>query len=181
MKNTKEFTPIIIGYKSDEEKSYKNNLEAKKNALEELFSYIGKFITTEDRKTFRANLYDTFVQRFYDKYANNYPHITINKLFALLDVNIDKINSLIATINSIQIDEDAPEPDFNIYTESDEQNKLYGYLKTIIENIENLQKSGFTIYPAPLINAFNSALHFDFKENRLKPSIHFVKGKPLRF
>jgi hypothetical protein len=181
MKNTKEFTPIIIGYKSDEEKTYKNNLEAKISALEEFFIDVGKFISTEDRKTFRANLYDTFVQRFYDKYTNDYPHITINKMFALLDVNIEKINSLIATINSIQIDEDAPEPDFNIYSENEEQNKLYGYLKTIIENIENLQNNGHHIYPAPIVSAFNGALHFDFKENRLKPSIHFVKGIALRY
>jgi hypothetical protein len=181
MKNTKEFTPIIIGYKSEDEKTYKTNLEAKISALQTFYDYVGKFISTEDRKTFRANLYDTFVQRFYDNYSKDYPHITINKLFALLDVNIEKINSLIATINSIQIDEAATEPDFNIYTENEEQNKLYGYLKTIIENIENLQKGGFTIYPAPLVNAFNGSLHFDFKENRLKPSIHFVKGKPIRF
>jgi len=181
MKNIKQFTPIIIGYKSDEEKAYKTNLEAKKNALQTFYDYTGKFISTEDRKTFRANLYDTFVKRFYDKYAKDYPHITINKLFALLDVNIEKINSLIAIINSIQIDEDAPEPNFNIYTESDEQNKLYGYLKTIIDNIENLQKGAHHVYPAPLINAFNTALHYDFKENRLKPSVHFVKGQIIRF
>jgi len=181
MKTSNKFTPIIIGYKSEDEKTYKNNLEAKISALQTFYDYVGKFISTEDRETFRANLYDTFVQRFYDKYKNDYPHITINKLFALLDVNIEKINSLIATINSIQIDEDAPAPDFNIYTENGEQNKLYGYLKTIIDNIENLQNNGHHIYPAPLVNAFNGALHFDFKENRLKPSIHFVKGKPIRF
>jgi hypothetical protein len=181
MKNTKQFTPIIIGYKSEDEKTYKANLEAKISALQTFYDYVGKFISTEDRKTFRANLYDTFVQRFYDKYANHYPHITINKMFCLLDVDIQRINSLISIISSIDIDVEAPLPDFNIYTENEEQNKLYGYLKTIIENIENLQKSGFTIYPAPLINAFNGSLHYDFKENRLKPSIHFVKGKPLRF
>lgn len=181
MKTSNKFTPIIIGYKSEDEKAYKTNLEAKISALEEFFSYVGKFISTEDRKTFKTNLYDTFVQRFYDKYAKDYPHITINKLFALLDVNIEKINSLIATINSIQIDEDAPLPNFNIYTENEEQNKLYGYLKTIIDSIENLQNNGHHIYPAPLVNAFNGALHFDFKDNRLKPSIHFVKGKALRY
>jgi hypothetical protein len=178
---TKEFTPIIIGYKSEDEKTYKTNLEAKISALEDFFSYVGKFISTEDRKTFRANLYDTFVQRFYDKYAKHYPHITINKMFGLLDVDIQRINSLISIISSIDIDENAAAPDFNIYTENIEQNKLYGYLKTIIENIENLQNNGHHIYPAPLINAFNTALHYDFKDNRLKPSIHFVKGQTIRF
>jgi hypothetical protein len=181
MRTTKEFTPIVIGYKEDEAKRYAINLEAKKKGLEEFYSYVGRFISTEDRNVFRANLYDTFVQRFYDKYSKDYKHITINKLFALLDVNIEKINSLIAIINSIDIDENEEPQDFNIYTENIEQNKLYGYLKTIIDNIENLQKGGFTIYPAPLVNAFNGSLHFDFKENRLKPSIHFVKGKPIRF
>jgi hypothetical protein len=181
MKTSNKFTPIIIGYKAEEEKIYKNNLEAKISALEDFFSYVGKFISTEDRKTFRANLYDTFVQRFYDKYEKDYPHITINKLFALLDVNIEKINSLIAIINSIDIDENEEPQDFNIYSENEEQNKLYGYLKTIIDNIENLQNNGHHIYPAPLINAFNGSLHFDFKQNKLIPSVNFVKGIALRF
>ena len=98
-----------------------------------------------------------------------------------MDVNTDKINSLIQTISSIDIDIDAAAPDFRILTENDEQNKLFHYLQTIINNIEILQKDGATIYPAPLINAFNGALHFDFKENRLKPSVNFVKGIALRF
>jgi hypothetical protein len=181
MKTSNKFTPIIIGYKAEEEKKYKTNLEAKISSLQTFYDYVGKFISTEDRKTFRANLYDTFVQRFYDKYAKDYPHITINKMFGLLDVDIQRINSLITTINSIDIDENEEPQDFNIYTENEEQNKLYGYLKTIIDNIENLQKGGFTIYPAPLVNAFNGSLHFDFKDNRLKPSIHFVKGQKIRF
>lgn len=181
MKTKREFTPIVIGHKHEEEKRYTINVEAKIKALEEFYSYVGRFISTEDRNVFRANLYDTFVQRFYDKYSKDYPHITINKIFALLDVNIEKINSLISTINSIEIDETEDAPDFKIYTESEEQNKLFGYLQTIIHNIEILQKDGATIYPAPLISAFNGALQFDFKDNRLKPSVNFVKGIALRF
>ena len=181
MRISKEFTPIVIGYKHEEEKRYKINLDAKIKALEEFYSYVGKFISTEERNVFRANLYDTFVQRFYDKYSKDYKHITINKMFALLDVNIEKINSLISTINSIEIDETEDVPDFNIYTSNEEENKLYKYLKNIIENIEILQKSGHHIYPAPLVNAFNGALQFDFKENRIIPSVNFVKGIALRF
>ena len=181
MRISKEFTPIVIGYKQEEAKRYKNNLEAKLSALQTFYEYVGQFISTEDRNVFRANLYDTFVQRFYDKYSKDYPHITINKIFALLDVNIEKINSLISTINTIEIEETENAPDFNIYTESEEQNKLHKYLQNIIENIEILQKDGATIYPAPLVNAFNGALQFDFKENRLKPSVNFVKGIALRF
>lgn len=178
---TKEFTPIVIGYKEDEAKRYAINLNVKKNALEDFYNYVGKFISTEDRKTFDANLYDVFIQRFSDRYSKDFPHISLNKMFGLMDVNIEKINSLIQTISSIDLDVDAPAPDFNIYTENQEQNKLHKYLQTIIDNIEILQKDGATIYPAPLINAFNGALHFDFKENQLKPSINFVKGIALRF
>ena len=181
MNTKKQFTAVVIGHRTEDEKRYTINLEAKKSALDDFYSYVGKFISTEDRNVFRANLYDTFVQRFYDKYSKDYPHITINKMFALLDVNVEKINSLISTINSIDIDIDAAAPDFRILTENDEQNKLFHYLQTIINNIEILQKDGATIYPAPLINAFNGALHFDFKENRLKPSVNFVKGIALRF
>lgn len=178
---TKEFTPIVIGFKTEEQKRYRESVEAKLSALQTFYDYVGKYISTEDRETFRANLYGTFVERFYDKYSKDYPHISISKMFALLDVNTDKINSLIATINANDIDETAPDPDFNIYTESEEQNKLYSYLKTIIENIENIKGQGHTIYPAPLVSAFNGALNFDFKENRLIPSIHFVKGIKLRY
>jgi hypothetical protein len=103
-------------------------------------------------------------------------------MFGLLDVDIQRINSLISIISSIDIDENAaPLPDFNIYTESQEQNKLFQYLQTIIDNIENLQNNGHHIYPAPLINAFNGSLHYDFKQNKLIPSVNFVKGIALRF
>ena len=178
---TKEFTPIIIGYRAEEQKRYRESVEAKLSALQTFYDYVGNFISTEDRETFRADLYGTFIQRFSDRYSKDFPHISLNKIFGLMDVNMDKINSLIDTINSNDIDEEAPEPNFNIYTESEEQNKLFQYVQTIIENIENIKGQGHTIYPAPLVSAFNGALQFDFKENKLIPSIHFVKGISLRY
>ena len=179
MRISKEFTPIVIGYKQEEAKRYKNNLEAKLSALQTFYEYVGQFISTEDRNVFRANLYDTFVQRFYDKYSKDYPHITINKIFALLDVNIEKINSLISTINTIEIEETENAPDFNIYTESEEQNKLHKYLQNIIENIDHLKETR-NIFPAPLISGFNGMFQFDFTTNKIVPSIPFIKGERLR-
>lgn len=181
MNKLKEFKPIVIGYRNEDEKNYKTRLEAKTSALEEFYSYVGKFISTEDRTTFTTNLYETFIQRFSDRYSKDFPHLSLNKIFGLMDINTDKINSLIQRINSIDIDITAASPDFNIYTENEEQNKLFGYLQTIINSIEILQKSGKHIYAAPLVQAFNGALNFDFKENKLKPSIHFVKGIIRRF
>ena len=179
MRTTKEFTAVVIGHRTEDEKRYKINLEAKKSALDDFYSYVGKFISTEDRNVFRANLYDTFVQRFYDKYSKDYRHITINKMFALLDVNIEKINLLISTINSIEIDETENAPDFNIYTESEEQNKLHKYLQNIIENIDHLKETR-NIFPAPLISGFNGMFQFDFTTNKIVPSIPFIKGERLR-
>ena len=181
MKTSNKYTPIIIGYKAEEEKTYKANLEAKISALESFYAYIGNYISTENKKMFTDNLYDTFIQRFSDRYSQDFPHISLNKIFSLMDVDIQRINSLISIISSIDIDVEAPLPDFNIYTESEEQNKLFQYLQTIIDNIENLKKNGHHIYPAPLVSAFNGALHFDFKENKLIPSVNFVKGIALRF
>ena len=180
MKIKREFTPEIIGYRTEDEKRYKINLEVKIKALEEFYSYVGRFISTEDRNVFRANLYDTFVQRFYDKYSKDYKHITINKMFALLDVNIEKINLLISTINSIEIDETKDAPDFNIYTSNEEENKLHKYLQNIIENIDHLKETR-NIFPAPLISGFNGMFQFDFTTNKIVPSIPFIKGERLRF
>lgn len=176
---TKKFTPIVIGHKSEQEKQYRINLEAKKRALEDFYTYVGNFISTEDRNTFTSNLYETFIQRFSDRYAKDFPHISLNKIFDLMDVNISKINSLIQTINSIDLDIEAPEPDFNIYTENEEQNKLHTYLKTIIENIDHLKEKR-NVYPAPLISAFNGMLQFDFLTNTIIPSVGFIKGERQR-
>lgn len=176
---TKQFTPIVIGHKTEEEKQYRINLEAKKKALEGFYDYVGQFISTEDRKTFTSNLYETFIQRFSDRYAKDFPHISINKIFDLMDVNTNKINSLIQTINSIDLDIDTPEPDFNIYTENEEENKLHTYLKNIIENIDNLKEKR-NVYPAPLISAFNGMLQFDFQTNTIIPSVGFIKGERQR-
>ena len=179
MRTTKEFTAVVIGHRTEEAKRYKINLDAKIKALEEFYNYVGKFISTEDRKTFDANLYDVFIQRFSNRYSNDFPHISLNKMFGLMDVNTDKINSLIQTISSIDIDAAAAAPDWNIYTESEEQNKLYKYLQNIIENIDHLKETR-NIFPAPLISGFNGMFQFDFTTNKIVPSIPFIKGERLR-
>lgn len=176
---TKQFTPIVIGHRTEEEKQYRINLDTKKKALEDFYSYVGKFISTEDRNTFTSNLYETFIQRFSDRYAKDFPHISLNKIFDLMDVNTNKINSLIQTINSIDLDIEAPAPDFNIYTENEEENKLHTYLQNIIENIDHLKEKR-NVYPAPLISAFNGMLAFDFLTNTIIPSVSFIKNERER-
>lgn len=176
---TKQFIPIVIGYRTDEAKRYTIDLEVKKKALEDFYSYVGKFISTEDRNTFTSNLYETFIQRFSDRYSKDFPHISLHKIFDLMDVNTNKINSLIQTINSIDLDIEATEPDFNIYTENEEENKLHTYLQNIIENIDYLKEKR-NVYPAPLISAFNGMLQFDFLTNTIIPSVAFIKGERQR-
>ena len=93
---------------------------------------------------------------------------------------MNKINSLITTINSIDIDVEAPAPDFNIYTENNVENKLFGCLQTIIDNIEELSKTR-NVYPAPLVSGFNGMLQFCFQTNKIVPYVGFIKGDRQRF
>jgi len=177
---TKSFTPQIIGYQTELEKEYTMNLQAKINALDEFYQYVGKYVSVEDKNAFKGKFYETFIQRFSDKYAKDFPHLSLNKMFELVELNIGKVNALIDTINSIDLDVDADAPDFNIYTENEEQSKLHEYLTSIIQNINELSKTR-NVYPAPLVQGMNGMLQFDFTTNKMIPSIPFIKGERQRF
>jgi len=176
----KQFIPQIIGHRKGLEKEYTMNLQAKINALDEFYQYVGKYVSVEDKNAFNGKFYETFIERFSDKYAKDYPHISINKMFELVELNIGKVNALIETINAISIDVDSPAPDFNIYTENEEQNKLHEYLTSIIQNINELSKTR-NVYPAQLVHGMNGMVQYDFTTNKIVPSISFVKQERQRF
>jgi hypothetical protein len=102
-----------------------------------------------------------------------------------MEVNILKLEALCHNIQAIKIELDsnldAPIPDFNIYTESEDQNKLYITLKRLCEDIAALKGFGIRITGAGLSNGTQQALMYDWAKQEMIPNTRKVLGKEIRF
>jgi hypothetical protein len=73
------------------------------------------------------------------------------------------------------------EPDFNIYTQSEDQNRLYKYLTSVADAVAKAEQFGITTYPANICGGFNGWLGFDFNTNKIVPNISRVLGNERNF
>lgn len=179
---SKEFKPIIIGHKHEEEKTFKASVEAKKMRYKELFSHLSKFISVDEISAFDGRIYDEVIKRFTDKHHASYPTLSIEKVAELHDMSLHKIEAMISAFNMINIpwdiEKNAPlqTPDFRIKTQNEEQNKRYTLLSNIVNAIEQAQAQEMTFYPSPMLQGFNGWMQFDFDTNKIVPNIARVQG-----
>lgn len=189
MKTITKFSPIKIDELTEQKNEFKRQLEAKKNAFNELILYVEQFIPIEHINDFLdgENLdpvffLKTFSDKFLTKYINSFPPISINKMFELMNFDVEKLNVKITLINSIEIDvnfntgEAVNVPVWEIYTETPAQNKKYKALSTILNGVDELKEQGLTVYPAGICQAFSGAVLFDFRANKLKVNSNFILG-----
>lgn len=98
-----------------------------------------------------------------------------------MEVNTTKIDELTKQIAAIDIElnEDLQPPvmDFNIYTESEDQNKLYKTLERICKELASLHSQGVRIVPQNLQMGTSQALMYNWAEKRMTPNIRKVLGK----
>lgn len=182
---TKTFQPIAIGKNESEETRFKSNLRLKKRLINELYDYCITFVEIEDKSTLQTNYYDKFILDFLDKYKNEFPPISVDKMLEQMEVNIKQIDALCQKIEAIKIDLDnnlkAPIPDFNIYTESEEQNKLYVTLKRLCKDINSLKGFGIRLTGSGLTQGTQQALMYDWAKQEMIPNTRKVLGKEIRF
>ena len=178
-----EFKPIAIGYLTSEAKQYKDNVERKWRLYNEFFEYIQRFIPVDDKEAFKGNLYATFTDTFANKFTNQFPpQLSVRKMFELMEVDTAKIDFLVREIDAIKIDidlntgEPLNEPDWNVYTQSNEQNKLFEYLTKTIDTIELGNEYGIKVYPANICQAFSGWVAYDWEKNTLVPNVARVLG-----
>ena len=70
----------------------------------------------------------------------------------------------------------AVEPDFNIYTETEEQNKLYKALEKVCNDLKQLHTMGVRLTPQNLQMGTNQALIYDWSERQMKPNLRRILG-----
>lgn len=193
MKETVNFKPIKITELTEQKKAFEKQFNDKISAFNELIKATQEYIPVDDVNAFLDNgkltpetYFKTFEDVFLNKYKNDFPPISVQKMYELMNFDINALNVKITLINSIEIDvnfstgEPFNPPSWDIYTETPEQNKTFDLLNTMLTAIKELKKNGKTVYPAPICQALNGAVIYDFKDNELKTNPNFILGK-MRF
>jgi hypothetical protein len=185
---SKKFNPIVIGYLTNEAKQYKDDAQRKYRLYNEFFAYVQKFIPVDDKEAFKGNLYASFTDTFANKFTNQFPpQLSVRKMFELMEVDTAKIDFYVREIEAIKIDidlntgETINEPDWNVYTQSDEQNKLFEYLTKTIDAIQLGNEFGIQVYPSNICQAFSGWVAYDWEQNKLVPNVARVLGNERSF
>ena len=182
---TKTFQPIAIGKNESEEKRFKSQIRTKRRMIDELYDICSKYVKIEDKSTLQGNFYNDFITLFLAKYQSEFPPISVNKMLEAMEVNKEYIDEMSNKINAINIELDTElntkEPDFNVYTESEDQNKLYITLKRLCEDIAALKGFGIRITGSGLSNGTQQALMYDWAKQEMIPNTRKVLGKEIRF
>lgn len=181
-------TDKIILYVLEQERlTYEAKLEAKINALDELTKYMNQFITVNPKEAFKTDIKKYFISEFENKYKADFPpYLKTEKLLDLLEVSVILLDKLIEKYNYHSIENfnpiklTAPEPDFNIYAETDEQKERYFQTIGLVTHLNylrsnfhqginpsnqichllrvvsyNISKQCFSINPKYILNGFN--------------------------
>jgi len=180
----KDFQPIAIGKDEESEKRFKSRVRMKKRYIDELHEYVNKFVKIEDKVNLQGNFYDSFVTMFLDEYKDKFPPISLEKMFEQMECDPKRIRELCDNIESIDIKLDskmnAKEPDFAIYTNTENQNKLYVTLKRLCKDVNELKKFGVRLSGGALIQGTQNMLVYDWSSQEMKPNTRRILGQDLR-
>ena len=184
MKKTNTFQPIIIGTNDQEKELHEANLSLILGYLSDFDEITGKYLPTFKKNCLKANLFEAFKLQFQELHSGKFPELlSLDKILELSDVPTDKLRYLSQRIDELNkgilvnlATKEAPGKDFNIYTNSEDQNKLWKHLNEASKAIENL-KEFRSIYVGQMVPFFNGLFHYDYSTQSLKPNISVVQGK----
>lgn len=180
----KDFQPIAIGKDEESEKRFKSRVRLKKRYIDELSEYVNKFVKVDDKVNLQGNFYDSFVTMFLDTYKDKFPPISIEKMFEQMECNAGKIKELCNNIEGIDIKLDARMeatlPDFNIYTNTADQNKLFVTLKRLCKDVNSLKDYGVRLSGGALITGTQNMLVYDWSSQEMKPNTRRILGQDIR-
>ena len=189
IKDTTKFKPIVLGELTAEKRQFEMNVKGKMSACNDLLTYVKQFIQVENltdltngNEIIETNFLKEFERLFLDRYKNDFPPISVQKMYELMNVSEHAIIVKITLINSYQIDtkidtgEPLNVPNWNVQTVNDEQNKKYNAISKLLTALTEIKETGLTIYPAPICTALQGSVIFDFTENKLKVNNAFILG-----
>lgn len=188
-KDTTKFKPIVLGELTAEKRQFEMNVKGKMSACNDLLTYVKQFIQVEKltdltngNEIIETNFLKEFERLFLDRYKNDFPPISVQKMYELMNVSEHALIVKITLINSYQIDtkidtgEPLNVPNWNVQTVNDEQNKKYNAISKLLTALTEIKETGLTIYPAPICTALQGSVVFDFTENKLKVNNAFILG-----
>lgn len=189
IKDTTKFKPIVLGELTAEKRQFEMNLRGKISACNDLLTYVKQFIQVEnltdltnENEIIETNFLKEFERLFLERYKNDFPPISVQKMYELMNVSETALIVKITLINSYQIDtkintgEPLNVPNWNVQTVNDEQNKKYNAISKLLTALTEIKETGLTIYPAPICTALQGSVVFDFTENKLKVNNAFILG-----
>tara|TARA_R100001440_G_scaffold26023_2_gene42309 strand:- start:448 stop:996 length:549 start_codon:yes stop_codon:yes gene_type:complete len=180
----KDFQPIAIAKDEEAAKRFKSQVRIKRRYIDELHDYISKYVEVQDKVNLQGNFYDSFVTMFLDAYKDKFPPISLEKMFDQMDCDSKKIKELCDKIESIDIKLDAKmeakEPDFNIYTNSENQNKLFVTLKRLCKDVNSLKEFGVRLSGNALIHGTQMMLVYNWSKQEMEPNTRRILGQDLR-
>lgn len=189
IKDTTKFKPIVLGELTAEKRQFEMNLKGKTSACNDLLTYVKQFIQVENltdltngNEIIETNFLKEFERLFLERYKNDFPPISVQKMYELMNVSETALIVKITLINSYEIDtkidtgEPLSVPNWNVQTVNDEQNKKYNAISKLLSAITEIKDTGLTIYPAPICTALQGSVIFDFTENKLKVNSAFILG-----
>ena len=178
--SNKEFNRIAIAVDTDAQTRFRSQARMKQRHINELYELVTPFVQVEDKSALQGNFYNQFIELFLAKYKSEFPPISTHKMLEAMEVNTAKIDELTKQIEAIDIpldkDLNAVEPDFNISTETEEQNKLYKALEKVCNDLKQLHTMGVRLTPQNLQMGTNQALVYDWAERSMKPNLRRVLG-----
>jgi hypothetical protein len=182
MKTT--YKPIKIGHQSEWETNHKNNLNALRNHVTTFFNEVSKTIEVEDKNAYKGNFIDKFLIEFEAKYKGSFPPVmSLEKIIQMSDVNLPLLKKIVNDIEAVGIDVDLNtldeiEPiDFGVYTESEEQEKLYKYAVGICEAIYTNDRPNMHFFNADLVRSFAGLFVYDFTKQQIVPNVLMIKNQ----
>jgi len=193
IKDTTKFKPIVLGELTAEKRQFEMNVKGKISACNDLLTYVKQFIQVENltdltngNEIIETNFLKEFERLFLERYKDDFPPISVQKMYELMNVSETALIVKITLINSYEIDtkidtgEPLNVPNWNVQTVNDEQNKKYNAISKLLSAITEIKDTGLTIYPAPICTALQGSVIFDFTENKLKVNNAFILGSHNR-
>lgn len=177
----KTLEKIAIGYDLERQRNFERNKELKKNAFLDILSHLDTFPSIKIQPNEFKALKTNFLKAIEKRYSANYPGIKETELYKLLGIDIYKLEELEENYNRIKLELDdngnpINYPDFNIYAETESEEKTFYALESILQNLKILKNEGRIVLIGELNNALFGAFEIDLNTMTIKPKAEYIKN-----
>lgn len=151
---------------------YKRSKEAKHSAYNDALTYCERYLTIDDTKAFKSDIWGHFEAVYLEKYRSEFPPIVTDaKIFELSDIDTDKIKALQRKYEAINAPD--KEPDFTVYANTPEQIERFNATQKICDTLNTVQGI-VPINNFALMNGLSRTITHDFATEKLIPNFVWV-------